>query len=74
MSKHFENGLNLAARVLFAVLFLPAGIAKLTGFSGTVGYIGSVGLPLPAVGAALALVVFVVVVQPTAVRACWGPA
>ena len=56
MSKRFENGLNLAARVLFAVLFLPAGIAKLTGFSGTVGYIGSVGLPLPAVGAVLALV------------------
>lgn len=57
MSKSIENGLNLAARVLFAALFLPAGISKLTGFAGTVGYIGSVGLPLPAVGAALALLV-----------------
>lgn len=57
MSKSIENGLNLAARVLFATLFLPAGISKLTGFAGTVGYIGSVGLPLPAVGAALALLV-----------------
>jgi putative oxidoreductase len=57
MSKSLQNALSLAARVLFAVLFLPAGIAKLTGFAGTVGYISSVGLPLPAVGAALALAV-----------------
>lgn len=60
MSKSFQNSLNLAARVLFAVLFLPAGIGKLTGFAGTVGYISSVGLPLPAVGAALALIVEIV--------------
>jgi len=57
MSKSLQNGLSLAARILFVALFLPAGISKLTGFSGTVGYIASVGLPLPAVGAALALVV-----------------
>lgn len=60
MSKSFQNSLNLAARVLFAALFLPAGIGKLTGFAGTVGYISSVGLPLPAVGAALALTVEIV--------------
>ena len=52
-----NNALNLAGRVLLAALFLPAGIGKLTGFAGTVGYIASVGLPLPAVGAVLALVV-----------------
>jgi putative oxidoreductase len=57
MSKSLQNAFSLAARVLFAVLFLPAGIAKVTGFAGTVGYISSVGLPLPAVGAALALTV-----------------
>jgi putative oxidoreductase len=57
MSKSLQNTLSLAARVLFAVLFLPAGIAKFTGFAGTVGYISSVGLPLPSVGAALALAV-----------------
>ena len=28
MSKSIQNSLNLAARVLFAVLFLPAGISK----------------------------------------------
>jgi len=60
MSKTFQNALNLLGRVLFAALFLPAGIGKLTGFSGTVGYIASVGLPLPAVGAALALLVEIV--------------
>jgi putative oxidoreductase len=52
-----ENALSLLGRLLFVALFLPAGIGKLTGFAGTVGYIASVGLPLPAVGAALALVV-----------------
>lgn len=57
MSKSLENILSLIGRLLFAVLFLPAGIGKLTDFAGTVGYINSVGLPLPAVGAALALIV-----------------
>ena len=57
MSKIFQNNLSLASRLLFVAFFLPAGIAKLTGFSGTVGYISSVGLPLPTLGAALALAV-----------------
>ena len=39
---------------------LPAGIGKLTGFAGTVGYISSVGLPFPELGAALALTVEIV--------------
>jgi putative oxidoreductase len=55
MSTSLQNGLSLAARLLFVALFLPAGISKLTGFAGTVGYISSVGLPLPAVGGLLAL-------------------
>ena len=57
MSKSLQNSLNLGARILLAALFLPAGIGKLTGFGGTVGYIASVGLPLPTLGAALALTV-----------------
>lgn len=57
MSQSVQDALNLAARLLIVALFLPAGIAKLTGFDGTVGYIASVGLPLPAVGAALAVAV-----------------
>lgn len=57
MSKSAQDAFNFAARLLFVVMFLPAGIGKLTGFAGTVGYISSVGLPLPAVGAALAVVI-----------------
>jgi len=57
MSASLQNSFALASRLLFVLLFLPAGWGKLTGFSGTVGYIASVGLPLPSVGAAIALVV-----------------
>lgn len=57
MFNALQNPLVLAGRLLLAVLFLPAGIGKLTGFAGTVGYITSVGLPLPTVAAALALIV-----------------
>jgi len=57
MSQSLQDALNLAARLLMVALFLPAGIGKLTGFDGTVGYIASAGLPLPAVGAALAVAV-----------------
>lgn len=60
MSKSIQSSLALAARLLFVAFFLPAGIGKLTGFSSTVGYIASVGLPLPVVGAVLALVVEIV--------------
>lgn len=60
MSKTLHNSFSLAARLLMVALFLPAGIGKLTGFSGTVGYIASVGLPLPTVGAVLALLVEIV--------------
>ncbi|MGC4068805.1 MAG: DoxX family protein [Polyangiaceae bacterium] len=52
-----QDALALVGRILIAVLFIPAGLGKLTGFAGTVGYIGSVGLPLPQVGAVLAIVV-----------------
>ena len=54
MSHPLSNASHLLARLLMAALFLPAGIGKITGFEGTVGYIASVGLPLPAAGAALA--------------------
>lgn len=60
MSKSIQNSLTLIGRLLFVALFLPAGIGKLTGFAGTVGYISSVGLPLPTLAAASALVVEIV--------------
>ncbi|MDR3371949.1 DoxX family protein [Rhodoferax sp.] len=55
MSKPIQNSLILVSRLLFVIFFLPAGIGKVTGFAGTVGYISSVGLPLPTLGAILAL-------------------
>ncbi|WP_404300886.1 DoxX family protein [Alicycliphilus denitrificans] len=57
MSNTLPNALNLLGRLMLVALFLPAGIAKLTGFSGTAGYIASAGLPAPALAAAVALLV-----------------
>lgn len=60
MTPSMQNSLTLIGRLLFVALFLPAGISKLTGFAGTVGYISSVGLPLPTLGAVAALTVEIV--------------
>lgn len=57
MNPQMHNSLSLVGRVMLAALFLPAGLSKISGFAGTVGYIGSVGLPLPHVAAALAIAV-----------------
>ncbi|MDY7578908.1 DoxX family protein [Herbaspirillum sp. RTI4] len=53
-------------RALLGLLFLVAGIGKITGFAGTVGYMGFLGFPMPElvtivtivveVGGALALI------------------
>jgi putative oxidoreductase len=60
MIDKLHNPLTLTGRLLLAALFLPAGLSKLTGFSGTVGYISSIGLPLPQIAAAVALVIEIV--------------
>ena len=52
-----QDTLALVGRIMIAYLFIPAGFGKLMGFAGTVGYINSVGLPLPQVGAVIAIVV-----------------
>lgn len=52
-----QNLAALVGRLLIAALFLPAGIGKVTGFAGTVAYVASAGLPMPAAGAALAAAV-----------------
>ncbi|BDT67346.1 inner membrane protein YqjF [Comamonadaceae bacterium OS-1] len=57
MFKTLQNPLSFIGRLLLATLFLPAGISKITGFAGTVGYIASVGLPLPTLGALVAIAV-----------------
>ena len=60
MLDQLQNPLSLLGRLLLAALFLPAGIGKLTGFSGTAGYISSAGLPFPELGAATAITVEIV--------------
>lgn len=52
-----QNPLALIGRILLAWLFVPAGISKLTGFAGTVGYAASAGMPLPEVSVAIGLIV-----------------
>ena len=47
----------LVGRLLVAYLFIPAGFGKIAGFTGTVGYIASKGLPMPEVGAVIAIIV-----------------
>lgn len=52
-----QNPLALAGRILLALLFVPAGYGKIAGFSGTVGYAASMGMPLPSVGVAVGLAI-----------------
>ena len=53
--KSSSGPLVLVARILLAAIFISAGLSKLAGFDGTVGYIASKGLPVPAVLAALTI-------------------
>ena len=52
-----QNGAALVGRILLALIFITSGFGKIMGFEGTVGYIASKGLPLPQVGAAIAIAV-----------------
>ena len=47
----------LAGRLLIAFIFIMAGWNKIGGFEGTVGYIQSVGLPMPTIAAVVAIIV-----------------
>jgi putative oxidoreductase len=49
----------LVGRILIALLFIPSGVGKIVGFSGTMAYVASAGLP-PALGAITAIIVEVV--------------
>lgn len=57
MLSSLQNPLALAGRILLAALFVPAGIGKITGFAGTVGYATAMGMPLPTVGVAIGLLI-----------------
>lgn len=49
--------LALVGRLLLAYLFIPAGFGKISGFSASVGYAASVGMPMPEVGVAIGLLI-----------------
>ena len=55
MFTSLQNPLSLLGRILLALLFVPSGFSKIGGFSGTVGYIASKGVPLPELAAAAAI-------------------
>ena len=55
MNTAVQNTFALIGRLLFALIFVPAGWSKIAGFSGVAGYIASKGVPLPEVCAALAI-------------------
>ena len=47
----------LVGRILIAAIFLNAGVRKLMGFAGTVGYFTKLGFPAPELFAVLAIVI-----------------
>ncbi|MBP2276928.1 MULTISPECIES: DoxX family protein [Sphingomonas] len=49
--------LPLIGRIAIAAIFVLSGVSKLAAPAATIGYIQSVGLPLPQVGFAIALIV-----------------
>lgn len=55
MLNTFQNPLSFIGRVLLALLFIPAGVGKISGFAGTVGYIASSGVSFPELAAAAAI-------------------
>jgi putative oxidoreductase len=57
MSTTPSNLVTLIGRILMAAIFVSSGFQKLGAFAGTAGYIASRGLPLPEVGAVIAIVV-----------------
>ncbi len=50
-----QKYLPLVGRICLAWLFVPAGWGKIFGFSGTVGYVASAGLPFPPVMVSIAI-------------------
>jgi putative oxidoreductase len=56
-STSIQDSLALLGRALIALVFVPEGFQKITGFGETVGYIVAAGVPLPQVAAAISIVV-----------------
>lgn len=57
MSYALQNPTALVGRILLGLFFVMSGFEKITGFSGTVGYIAAAGLPMASVVAVLTILV-----------------
>jgi putative oxidoreductase len=56
LDKHSDQA-ALIGRLFYSSMFLLFGYGKLTAFAGTVGYMGSLGLPAPSLATVLAIIV-----------------
>src|SRR6516225_1271379 len=56
LEKHSDTAV-LVGRLFFSSMFLLFGYGKLTGYAGTVSYMGSLGLPGPALFTVLAIII-----------------
>lgn len=61
--KFIENHSNLVGRLLISILFLMAGVSKISGYEGTLGYMEAMGVP----GALLPLVIAVEILGAVAI-------
>ena len=57
MNTSLQNVTVLVGRILLGVLFIHAGLGKISGFDGAVGYIASQHLPLPTLVAVLTIAI-----------------
>jgi putative oxidoreductase len=53
----YQSTLNLIGRLLIVALFLPAGLGKIAGFEGTLGYFASLGIPAPVFALVITIVI-----------------
>jgi putative oxidoreductase len=54
---NLSNPAALVGRILMSIIFILGGIEKLSGFSGTAGYMAHEGLPIPVLATIVAIVV-----------------
>jgi putative oxidoreductase len=55
--ERYSNQAALVGRLFYSSMFLLLGYSKLTDFAGTVGYMGSLGLPAPSLATVIAIVI-----------------
>lgn len=68
-----RDRLILLARILLMILFVASGWQKMLGFTGTVGEMATIGLPLPAVVAAIVIIIEFLVGLALVVGVCTRP-